>query len=161
MRPEFRTQQLSHHRKIDPPKFTEPPGAYKEPSDTIVDDNSELSSSSVNARRSRCGPGNSENTSFFVLDLEGARGRFLLCQVPCLICSRTPYSIQHILLLISTAPRVVARSAFELLLAPSISAKISTVRSASEELLSCHPDLPFRPLLFGCISQRPVLSEAC
>jgi hypothetical protein len=66
MRPEFRTQQLSHHRITDHPEFTEPPGAYKEPSDSIVDDTSELSSSSVNARRSRRGPGNSENTSFFV-----------------------------------------------------------------------------------------------
>jgi hypothetical protein len=45
----------SHYRRTDPPKFIDAPGAYKELSVPVIDDNSELSSSSVNATEAVAG----------------------------------------------------------------------------------------------------------
>jgi hypothetical protein len=66
MRPVFRTQHLSHNRGTNLRKFTDAHGAYEELSDPFINDNSGLSLSSVNARRSSCRPGISKNTSSLV-----------------------------------------------------------------------------------------------
>jgi hypothetical protein len=63
----------SHHREIDPRKFTDAPGAYNDLSDQFIGGDTELTLSIVEARRSIVRAGNSEDTSSFVYRIESSK----------------------------------------------------------------------------------------